>query len=133
MLTSVLITKNNELKVIPINPLKLEETIETKGKDNIRFIHSYFYENIEIIYHGWTNGKENDINKHDLAPPIDKTLFYGDLLVLLKEDGELTNLSVEDYEEFYDYIFAGFDSCEEDENEYVEEDYDYEDGFIVKD
>ncbi len=131
---ATLITKNNDLKTTVVNPLKLEDYVENKGKHSMEQLHIFTYENLKVIIYGWTSGKENQINKHELPEPIDTKLFYGDLLVLLTEDEELVDFPLEDYEEFYDYIFGGFDSCGEEDDEYLDDDeYDFTDGFLVRD
>ena len=134
MLTTTLIKKNNSLKNININPLRLEDCVDNKGTNDIEQLHIFHYENLKVIYYGWTEGKEEDINQHELPEPIDNQLYYGDIIVLLRENNELINFPIEDYEEFYEYIFDGFDSCESDGDEILDEDeYDYSDGFIIKD
>jgi len=131
---ATLITKNNNIKTINCNPLRLEDSVENKGKNAIEQLHIFTYENLKVIIYGWATGEENKINKHELPPPIDNDLYYGDLIVLLREDGELVDFSKEDYEEFYNYIFDGIDSCNDEDNSNLEnDDYDYTDGFIVKD
>ncbi len=130
---ATLITKRNDLKTVDINPLRLEDSVENKGKNAIEQLHIFTYENLKVIVYGWTNGKEKQINRHELPEPIDTELFYGDLLVLLREDDELVDFPLEDYEEFYDYIFGGFDSCDEEDSNLDEDEYDFTDGFLVRD
>ena len=130
---ATLITKNNDLKNVNINPFRLEDYVENKGKNAIEQLHIFNYDNLKVIIYGWTEGKENQINRHELPEPIENTLFYGDLLVLLRENDELVDFPKEEYEEFYDYIFGGFDSCDENDDEDLEDgDYDYDDDFIVR-
>ena len=130
---ATLITKNNDLKTIDANSLKLEDSVENKGQNAMEQLHIFTYENLKVIVYGWTNGKENQINRHELPEPIDTELFYGDLLVLLREDGELVDFSTEDYEEFYEYMFGGFDYCDDDDETLDDDEYDYSDDFIVRD
>ena len=129
-----LITKNNELKTVDVNPLRLEDSVENKGHNAIEQLHIFHYQNLKVIIYGWKNGEEKQINRHELPEPIENTLFYGDLLVLLREADELVDFVTDEYEEFYEYMFGGFDSCDDDEDENLDNgEYDYDDGFIVRD
>ena len=63
----------------------------------------------------WSEGSESKINKHDLPPPIDNELYYGDILVLRHENGNLLDLSKDSYNKFYEDAFGGFEDIEDDE------------------
>ena len=83
---------------------------------------------------GYKSGLERHINKHELPPPIDSALFYGDLLAFIEE----ASLSIEGYKQFYNDIFQFEDLDDtllhDEMEEYGSDDeYDYESGFVVKD
>ena len=93
-------------------------------------------------------GRESSINKYDLPPPIDNELYYGSMLLIKHDTEELSNgnvsdLSTEDWEKYYEKLFGGFEDLGEedsysDEEEIPEhmktkEGYSKEDGFIVDD
>ena len=129
-----LITINNKLKDVNVNPLRLEDSVENKGRNAMEQLYIFHYEDVKVIVYGWKSGEENKINRHELPEPIDCTLFYGDLLVLLREGDDLVDFEVEDYQEFYDYMFSGFSTCDSSDDEILDdEEYDYSDGFIIKD
>ena len=98
MLTGILISKDGSFKNIQINPQCLDESVENKGNNAIKQLHIFHHDNLQVIYYGWTEGEENNINKCENPPPIDETLYYGDLIVLLREDDELINFIIGDYE-----------------------------------
>jgi hypothetical protein len=134
MVLATLIKKNNTIKTIDIDPEKLEESAENKGKNAIEQLHIFNFEGLlKVIVYGWTSGDfERDINKHELPPPIDNPLFYGDLIVLLRKGDNLEDFTKEDYEEFYEDIFD-FDEISENESEIdSNDDYEYGD-FVVRD
>lgn len=74
-----------------------------------------------------TIGKHNNVNKYDLPPPVDKTLFYGTIMIrCLKENSQsnefsMIDLDIDMWNVFYEKLFGGFenlkDTCYEDENE----------------
>mgnify|MGYP001249489590 CR=1 FL=1 len=68
------------------------------------------------------DGKANFENKYDLPPPLDNSLFYGNLaLVREDDDGSLLDLSLKEWEKIYEKLFGGFEdlssTAQEDEEE----------------
>ena len=107
----------------------------TKGEGDIQLIITWeFEEGLQVLLYGWEEGDRININKHELPEPIENKLLYGDIIVQLKQDGELIDFDVEDYNEFYENMFGGFESIENTEDDNDEnDDYDYTDPFIVDD
>ena len=69
-------------------------------------------------------GKANTENKYDLPPPVDNALFFGNILLMRKdEDNQWSDLSTEEWEKIYEKLFGGF----EDLNQTAVEDEDEED------
>lgn len=69
-------------------------------------------------------GKANTENKYDLPPPVDNTLFFGNMLLMRKdEDNQWSDLLTEEWEKIYEKLFGGF----EDLNQTAVEDEDEED------
>jgi cobalamin biosynthesis protein CobT len=62
---------------------------------------------------GWKEGKAGTENKHELPPPHDTELFFGDIIATIQEG----NLSIEDWDSFYNEVLAFEDLDEEDEAE----------------
>lgn len=66
-----------------------------------------------------TAGREN---KYDFPPPIDTTLFFGTVVIVqYDENGQLKDLSKENWKEVYETLFGGFEDLEHDEEEEEEE------------
>lgn len=133
MLKATLIDKIDELKTIDLDINNIEKSVKNKGNGKISKLHIWKNENYEVIIYGWENGHYKSVNKHELPSPLESKLFFGDLVVLIKENGKYDDFPKEDYEEFYDFMFGGFDSCNENDDSDLENDeYDFSDGFIVR-
>jgi len=80
-----------------------------------------------ICLYGKTSGRENNENKYDFPPPVDKTLFFGNCLLLAKqwkEELEYVNLSVDLWTKMYEKLFGGFENLCNMENADEDEDDD---------
>tara|TARA_Y100000389_G_scaffold205017_1_gene262018 strand:+ start:4581 stop:5231 length:651 start_codon:yes stop_codon:yes gene_type:complete len=89
--------------------------IKSKGHDNIERECDYEWNDNLISMYCWSEGSESKINKHDLPPPVDNELYYGDILVLRHNNGNLLDLSKDNYNQFYEDAFGGFEDIEEEE------------------
>jgi hypothetical protein len=129
MPTAVLINRLGELKNIKyttLTNLKTKFTKKGNGKP------SKFNLNKTIVLLAFENGTENNVNHTELPPPLDTDIFYGDMIAYIPKH----NFTSEDYQEFYDDIMEIEDLDDtllEDELFEQDEDYDYEDGFVVRD
>jgi len=66
----------------------------------------------------WTDGKAGLENKHELPPPYDTTLLFGDIVVTRADGGDLT---LDTWNVFYNEAFGGFEDLDEEEEDEVEE------------
>ena len=132
---ATLINVTDNLTTVEVNINDIEKSTVNKGNGKIQKLHKWHYENFEIIIFGWKDGHHKMVNKHELPTPFENTLLFGDLVVIIKEDDEYDDFPKEDYEEFYDYMFGGFDTCSsgDDESDLENDEYDFNDGFLVKD
>jgi hypothetical protein len=88
-------------------------------------IGTYTWKGRTLVLWGWSEGKAGTENKHELPPPYDELLLFGDAIVVA-EGGDLT---VEEWSVFYDAAFGGFEDLDsENEEEEDEEDDDDESG-----
>lgn len=62
----------------------------------------------------WTDGKAGLENKHELPPPYDTTLLFGDIVVT-RADGD--DLTLDTWNVFYNEAFGGFEDLDEEEDE----------------
>ena len=104
-----------------------------KKKTAPELIGSYKNRLQTLFMFGYTTGKAGTENKHELPPPHDTTLAFGDIILLASKDDKSWTLPVpfksSDYEAFYTRAFGGFedlDSEEEEEEEELEEEEEVE-------
>jgi hypothetical protein len=119
-----------------------------KTEEEFKFVHTWnvCLEDIKynISLHGKTTGKANTENKYDFPPPIDTELFFGNcILVNRDEDDRWTDLTVNEWEKIYEYLFKGFEDLEDLNDEISDDDFGdlqitknggyLKDGFVVDD
>jgi hypothetical protein len=67
-------------------------------------IGAYTWKGRALTVWGWKEGKAGSENKHELPPPLDEVLLFGDTVVVAEED-----LTAEDWGVFYKQAFGGFE------------------------
>jgi hypothetical protein len=58
---------------------------------------------------GYKTGKAGTENKHELPPPHDKVLLFGEAVVVATRSGDLVSFGTAEYTKFYNTAFGGFD------------------------
>ena len=131
---TVLLTQKAEVKDVAV-PLNADGMVTLssiqallKKKEAPEIIGSYKNKSQTLFLFGYTTGKAGTENKHELPPPHDTLLCFGDIILLCSKDQKAwTNpvpFKIADYETFYTRAFGGFedlDSEEEEEEEVVED------------
>lgn len=83
-----------------------------KKKTIPKEIGTYEYGSTILTLFGYTEGKAGTENKHELPPPHDETLYFGDILLIACKKGKTwTNpisFTPDEYEKFYEKQFGGF-------------------------
>ena len=101
-----------------------------KKKTEVDMIGTYIYKDLTLFLFGYTKGKAGNENKHELPPPHDATLVFGDIVITASKDpNSFTTpvpFKVEDYEQFYSKAFGGFDDIDEDEDDDEDDEYEEE-------
>ena len=69
----------------------------------------YKYNDKTLSFYAWNNGRAGSENKHDLPPPIDKELYFGNIFVIAHNNNEIIDLTETEYDEFYENAFGGFE------------------------
>jgi DNA-directed RNA polymerase subunit M/transcription elongation factor TFIIS len=95
----------------------------SKKKGDSDYIGSYTYKGKMLHLFGFQKGKAGTENKHELPPPHDSMLLFGDILVLVSIDEDFSKslpFSPEDYEAFYTHAYGGFEDIEDEEEEHEE-------------
>jgi DNA-directed RNA polymerase subunit M/transcription elongation factor TFIIS len=105
-----------------------------KKKKEPTQIGTYAWKSNTLFLFGYTEGKAGTENKHELPPPHDTQLIFGDIVVLLSKDkrsfAKPLPIKQDDYETFYTQVFEGFESLDEDE---ADADVDVEEDVIQDD
>ena len=88
-------------------------------------IGTYAWKSNTLFLFGYTDGKAGTENKHELPPPHDTQLIFGDIVVMMSKDkrsfAKLLPIKQDDYETFYTQVFEGFESLDEEEADEAEE------------
>ena len=85
-------------------------------------IGSWTYQKGALELWGYKEGRAGTENKHELPPPVDSTLIFGDaIMIALNEAEEPANFTTAQYTKFYTQIFQGFESLDEDDDEDIDE------------
>ena len=127
-MTSILVltqkaeVKSGKLNVEAGNEVTLE-TIQKyfKKKTEPEILGTYNYKTLTLFLFGYTSGKAGAENKHELPPPHDSQLVFGDIvLIASKSENSFMNpvsFKPEDYEVFYSKAYGGFDDLDEEDEE----------------
>jgi DNA-directed RNA polymerase subunit M/transcription elongation factor TFIIS len=87
-------------------------------------IGTYAWKSNTLFLFGYTDGKAGTENKHELPPPHDTQLIFGDIVVMMSKDkrsfAKLLPIKQDDYEAFYTQVFEGFESLDEEEADEAE-------------
>lgn len=148
----IIVEKLGELKALQIKTWNESELYKKAGFKNSDGFKCYTTWNVDIDktkycidLYGKTSGRANQENKYEFPPPIDSVLFFGNCILVNKnEDGEISNLTVKEWEEIYDALYGGFEDLgndSDDESEGDEDEYEMKrtkngyvkDGFVVDD
>ena len=96
-------------------------------------IGSWTYQKGALELWGYKEGRAGTENKHELPPPVDSTLIFGDaIMIALNETEEATNFTTAQYTKFYTQIFQGFESLDDEDDDEDEIDEDEEDDVEVE-
>jgi transcription elongation factor S-II len=129
--SGLLLTSNGSVKQIKFATasVTLQEIQKAmKKKDLPEQFGTYKYKSKCIYLFGYQQGKAGTENKHELPPPHDSLLLFGDIVLLYAEKGSFASplpFKPEDYEVFYNDAYGGFESLD-DEDEEDEEDEEVE-------
>ena len=98
----------------------LKTKIPNKGiNSSFSEIDYYNYKKQLFILWGYSDGNAGQENIHELPPPLDKRLLFGDIVVASFDEvtGILNNLNVSLYEDFYKTMYGGFEDLGSEDSE----------------
>ena len=90
---------------------------EIKINNKIHFVYIY----------GKDTGRALNENKYELPPPIDNTLLFGDIAIVLynTENSEYSEFNDTLWKDIYEKLMGGFENIENTDNEEEEEEEEY--------
>jgi transcription elongation factor S-II len=122
----LLLTSKGEVKQIKLSVSGTEVTNEDiqkalKKKTEAEYLGEYPYKSKHLHLFGYQKGKAGTENKHELPPPHDSMLLFGDILILTTTTADSYSkpvpFTMEEYETFYTSAFGGFEDLDEDAEE----------------
>ena len=128
---ALLLTQKAEVKEVELainaTGLTTLSQIQTllKKKEAPEVLGSYVQKSQNLFMFGYTTGKAGTENKHELPPPHDTLLCFGDIILLATKDSKNWTTPIPfkmaDYETFYTKAFGGFEDLNSEDEEEVEE------------
>jgi len=129
----VILKKNKNVLTKQVNETDLSESLNSVLDKRIKLnrlpekLYRYDINGIKLILWGYTDGRENQENQHDLPPNAvwfndlfkksDTDLLFGDAFVLKYENDSLVDLTKEEYVVYYDKLFGGFEDLGDTDSE----------------
>jgi hypothetical protein len=90
-------------------------------------------EGAQVHLYGYKSGKAGTENKHELPPPHDALLLFGEAVLVATTNGVPSRFNGDDYKKFYNTAMGGFEDLEEEEEEEPEEEEDEEEDEVIED
>ena len=107
--SEIKIKKDFNMNKFEFSKIKLEDVEDIRGHGKIeRECDFEWHENTLSVF-AFNDGKSGKENKTELPPPLDTQLYFGNIIIIAHFEGKVTELSLEDYEEFYNSAFGGFE------------------------
>ena len=120
------IPDDTNLEELDINKFPTQ-VLKSIGKGSISrecdFTYKPEQEDITISIFCFTDGKERQINKYELPPPIDNEMYYGTMYAIAHVDNKLINMNLDLFNKFYENSFEGFEDLDS-QDSWSEEDDD---------
>ena len=124
----IIIDKNSNIKQIQVKDFSRDILYKKCGfrkNDNFLLRQTWTINN-DICYQIelWARdyGKAGYENKYELPPPIDKTLFFGSIaIVALDKKENIIDLTVNDWQKIYEFLYGGFEDIQNEEEESEDE------------
>ena len=114
-----MVGKKKEVRIDNKTILKkqIKNILKNKGFGIAQELGSWAYNNNEVKIYGWEDGKAGKENKHEMPPPYDTNLYFGDLLVVNLKKNDLINFTKKDYNIFFEEMYGGFEDIGDTESD----------------
>ena len=120
MKKAIILEKSEKISEKKIDNKKIstiKKIINSKAIGKLEEINNWEDGDVLISLFGYNNGKAGDENKHELPPPVDSELFFGDMVLIKEKNNQLTDFSIEEFKDFYEKYCGGFEDIESSEDE----------------
>lgn len=151
MVKVLIVEKNCNIKSTELKTVNVDELYKKCGFRKAKDFENrktWEVENVYISVYAKDSGRAKSENKYEMPPPIDKDLYFGNILIIKHTEKKVTNtnlqdLTLEEWNNIYESLMGGVEDLN-DEDSYSEEEeipehlktkegYSKEDGFIVDD
>ena len=117
----LIVEKNGNIKETKVKSLQVSELYKKAGfKSEEGFLEPVvswprpgvdpFTLDYQIQVFGKIKGRAGQENKYDVPPPIDTTLFFGNVaMIAVRPDGGVVDLTMSAWEMVYEQLFGGFE------------------------
>lgn len=89
---------NGDLKKDNITRLIPKNVRRTIGHGTLKKQHDFIRGDVKISLYAWTDGEAGDENKHELPPPIDNDLYFGNSFLIAHTNNRLVDFNKIDYD-----------------------------------
>ena len=137
MTVTVLVFEKNgtikELTIKNFNELELYKKAGLKSSTGFNNRTSWNVDGIKgKSYHlslfGKIDGRANSENKYEFPPPVDNTLFFGNCILINKDEDDVPiNMTKKEWLEVYDHLYGGFDDIGDDDDDDDDDDEEEDD------
>ena len=123
------------MNCIKVSYNKKVSTVQLEDIKDLELIHTFKFDDESVELYGCLEGREKYINQLDLPYEVGNILLYNDLYFCSKNNDNYTPLHSDEFDNLYESLFGGFYDIEDTDDEDIssDDDYDYNDGFIIKD
>ncbi len=137
----LLLNAKSEVKVAKVtsqgDTLQLSDIQKYLKKKTAVLLGKYSFKGTTLFLFGTKEGKAGTENKHELPPPLDSELFFGDILLMAsKNSASFSNpipFTSQEYETFYTKMFEGFEDLDDEDDDEDEGDEDEDEDEIEGD
>ena len=128
--TVLVFEKNGTIKELTIKKFNELELYKKAGLKSSTGFNNRTIWNVDGIkgksYHlslfGKIDGRANSENKYEFPPPVDNTLFFGNCILINKDEDDVPiNMTKKEWLEVYDHLYGGFDDIGDDDDDDEEE------------
>lgn len=97
-----------------------------KKKSGVSLLGKYSLKGTTLYLFGCKDGKAGTENKHELPPPLDTDLYFGDIVLIASKHSNSYSIPIpftsQEYENFYTKMFEGFEDVDSENDEDDEDD-----------